>query len=218
MSALLDTLLPDATPGRRRPPLEPVARPAAGRLSRVPFLAVLAALLGIGMGGLLLLNTALQAQAFELNRLNTEVRDLSYTEAGLRAALDEQGSTRNLTRRASDLGMRPRDNTAFLVLPDGKISGDPKPAGDDYPRAFLDRNPATVQQEERAKAAEQADKRIAAEEKARAQRRADVEREQAERARDQARRDGATDARGDRARGDEANNRGNSDDSRGGDR
>ncbi|WP_392508346.1 hypothetical protein ACF3NT_01845 [Naumannella halotolerans] len=173
--------------------LASVPKPATAPISRVPFLVVLVAILGVGMAGLLLLNTTLQSQAFELSRLNTQVRDLSYAEAGLQASLDEQSSTRTLTRRASDIGMRPRDHTAFVSLPDGEITGEVRASGDDYPEAFLDRDPAAVREEQRDETAAQADKRVAAEEESRERRRETVRAEQAEEAKQQAERDSGGD-------------------------
>ena len=56
MSALWEGLV--ARPERPRPRLRPVAKPKP-RLARVPFLLVVIGLFGLGMAGLLMLNTTL---------------------------------------------------------------------------------------------------------------------------------------------------------------
>ena len=52
------------------------ARPA--RMARIPFITVLIAIFGVGMVGLLMLNTTLQNQAFESRALNRQATQLVY--------------------------------------------------------------------------------------------------------------------------------------------
>jgi hypothetical protein len=135
-----------------------VAEPAA-RLARFPFLLVLIGTFGIGMAGLLMLNTTLQSQAFESRTLNRQAAELAYAQADLENQLDALAAPQELARRASALGMRPNPNPAFLVLPSGKVVGDPTPvAGDEVP-ALIVKTPAQL-------VAEQAAKRARAEAKA----------------------------------------------------
>ena len=68
-------------------PLRAVAQPAA-RLARFPFLLVLIGIFGIGMAGLLMLNTTLQSQAFESRTLNRQATELAYAQADLENQLD----------------------------------------------------------------------------------------------------------------------------------
>ena len=145
----------DAVTTRR--PLQAVAEPAA-RLSRFPFLLVLIGIFGIGMAGLLMLNTTLQSQAFESRTLNRQATELAYAQADLQNQLDALGTPQELARRASELGMRPNPYPAFLVLPSGKVVGKPTPvAGSEVP-ALIVKTPAQL-------AAEQAAKRARAEAK-----------------------------------------------------
>jgi hypothetical protein len=129
-----------------------VAEPAA-RLARFPFLLVLIGIFGIGMAGLLMLNTTLQSQAFESRTLNRQAGELAYAEADLENQLDALTAPQELARRASALGMRPNPYPAFLVVPSGKVVGKPTPvAGDEVP-ALIVKTPAQLVAEKAAKRA-----------------------------------------------------------------
>jgi hypothetical protein len=84
---------------------------------------VLIGVFGLGMAGLLMLNTTLQNQAFQARTLNREATQLAYVQADLENRLDAQAAPAELARRASALGMRPNPHPAFLVLPKGKVIG-----------------------------------------------------------------------------------------------
>jgi hypothetical protein len=159
--------------GRTGRPLHAVAEPAA-RLARFPFLLVLIGIFGIGMAGLLMLNTALQSQAFESRTLNRQARELAYAQADLENQLDVLAAPQELARRASALGMRPNPFPAFLELPSGKVVGEPTPVGGKEVPALIVKTPAELAAEEaarraraEAKAAAKAAKRAAAAEEAR---------------------------------------------------
>jgi hypothetical protein len=141
-----------------RRPLHAVADPAA-RLARFPFLLVLIGIFGIGMAGLLMLNTTLQSQAFESRTLNRQATELAYAQADLENQLDALAAPQELARRASALGMRPNPYPAFLVLPSGKVVGKPTPVEGEEVPALIVKTPAQL-------LAEQAAKRARAEAKA----------------------------------------------------
>jgi hypothetical protein len=143
---------------RSERPLWAVARPAS-RLARFPFLLVLIGLFGIGMVGLLMLNTTLQSQAFESRTLNRQATELAYTQADLENQLAALAAPQELARRASELGMRPNPFPAFLVLPSGKVVGKPIPVSGHEVPALIVKTPTQL-------AAEQAAKRARAEAKA----------------------------------------------------
>ena len=86
---------------------------------------MLIGIFGLGMAGLLMLNTTLQNQAFQARSLNRQATELAYVEADLQNQLDAAGASSELARRASLLGMRPNPRPAFLVLPKGKVIGSP---------------------------------------------------------------------------------------------
>jgi hypothetical protein len=142
-------------------------------LARFPFLLVLIGIFGLGMAGLLMLNTTLQNQAFEARSLNRQASELAYVEADLQNRLDVAAAPAELARRASLIGMRPNPRPAFLVLPKGKIIGDPTPVkGSEVPglvvktRAQLEAERAKRIAAKKARAAKKAAKEKAAKEKA----------------------------------------------------
>ena len=176
MSALWAGFAEGASPGRSRLRAVP---PPRRRLARVPFLLVLIGIFGLGMAGLLMLNTTLQNQAFEARSLNRQASELAYVEADLQNRLDAAGAPAELARRASSIGMRPNPRPAFLMLPKGKIVGDPTPVqGSEVPalvvktRAQLAAERATRIAAKKAKAAKKAAKEKAGREKADAAKRA----------------------------------------------
>src|SRR4029450_12468054 len=125
----------------------------AGRLARFPFLLVLLLIFGIGMAGLLMLNTTLQSQAFQSRTLNRQATELAYAQADLENQLDALEAPQELPRRASRLGMRPNPFPAFLVLPSGKVVGEPTPVSGSEIPALIVKTPAQLAAEEAAKRA-----------------------------------------------------------------
>lgn len=105
-----------------RPALRPLATPGR-RMARLPFLIVLIAAFGVGMVGLLMLNTTLQNQEFEARRLSSQASQLTYVQDDLAAQLQTVSSPESLAQKAYAQGMRPNVHPAFLVLPDGTVTG-----------------------------------------------------------------------------------------------
>jgi hypothetical protein len=135
-------------------------------LARFPFLVVLIAVFGVGMAGLLLLNTTLQNQAFQYRALKREATVLAYDQATLQHQLDQLSAPSELARQASALGMRPNPAPAFLVIPDGKTIGKPKRVTGNEAPDLIVRTPAELAARE---AAAEAKRRAAAEARAAAQ-------------------------------------------------
>jgi cell division protein FtsL len=108
-----------------RPALRPLAT-SGRRMARLPFLIVLIAAFGVGMVGLLLLNTTLQNQEFEARRLSSQASQLTYVQDDLESQLQTVSSPGSLAQKAYAQGMRPNVHAAFLVLPDGTVKGDAK--------------------------------------------------------------------------------------------
>ena len=108
------------------------------RMARMPFLIILVAVFGMGMAGLLLLNTTLQNQAFQSRGLNRQATELAYAQGELESRIDQRGAPQELARRASSLGMRANPEPAFLVAPTGKVLGDAKPVtGSEVPSLIV---------------------------------------------------------------------------------
>jgi len=126
---------------------------AAPRLARFPFLLVLIGVFGLGMAGLLMLNTTLQNQAFQARTLNREATQLAYVQADLENRLDAQAAPAELARRASALGMRPNPHPAFLVLPKGKVIGKAVPVTGAEVPSLIVKTPAEIKAERAARVA-----------------------------------------------------------------
>ncbi len=152
----------ESRPLRDRGRLKVVPRPPA-RMARIPFIAVLIALFGAGMAGLLMLNTTLQNQAFEGRALTRQANELIYSQAELESAISRRSSPEELARRASALGMRPNPHPAFLVVPSGKVIGKPtRVQGREVPALVI----KTPEEVAAARAAAEAKRKAAAVEKA----------------------------------------------------
>ena len=147
--------------------------PLPARMARVPFLSVLIALFGVGMVGLLMVNTTLQNQAFESRALNRQAAQLVYAEAELQSQLNQRRTPEQIATLASALGMRPNPYPAFLVVPSGKVLGEQRRVKGTEMKSLIVKSPAELAAEKaeraakaRAEAAAEAAKKKAAAEAA----------------------------------------------------
>lgn len=130
------TAIPRTTPRTARPavrsvPVAPALRLVPQRRSsaaRAPFVITVVSLLVLGLLGLLLLNTVVNQQSFQLHDLAQQGHALDQHEQDLQTALQSQSAPGVLARRAGQLGMVPGGPPAFLRLPDGAILGATGPA------------------------------------------------------------------------------------------
>lgn len=155
---------PSPRPAReeRRRRILRLVPPPRPRLARAPFLLVLIGLVGVGMVGLLLLNTGLQNQAFEASQLRQQAAETSYQQGELAQLAIEAASTRELSRKATELGLRPNPGVAFLELPDGRISGKPVVADGKFQPSVLSKSAEQLAKERADKALKRAhDRRMA---------------------------------------------------------
>ncbi|MEV0693339.1 septum formation initiator family protein [Streptomyces sp. NPDC050388] len=104
--------------------------------ARTPFVLLVVLLLGGGLIGLLVLNSALSEGAFELDDLKRETKNLTDEEQALQRDIDAYSAPDALQRRARELGMVPGGDPVFLS-PDGKVKGAPAPAPASAARAPL---------------------------------------------------------------------------------
>lgn len=102
----------------------------AGRAkaARTPFVLLVVLILGGGLIGLLVLNSALSEGSFRLADLEKQTKNLTDREQALQRDIDAYSSPDALQRRARELGMVPGGDPAFLG-PDGTVKGVPGPAG-----------------------------------------------------------------------------------------
>lgn len=103
-------------------------RPTTRPLGVVPFVGLVAAILGGGLIALLLVNNALATGSFEQARLKAEGTRLFEQEQALAEEVERQSSPAGLERRARDLGLVPAGSTAYLDLATGRILGVPAAA------------------------------------------------------------------------------------------
>ncbi|MGY4960907.1 septum formation initiator family protein [Streptomyces sp. 900105245] len=97
------------------------------RAARTPFVLLIVLLLGGGLIGLLVLNSALSEGSFRLADLQRRTKNLTDAEQALQRDIDAYSSPDALQRRARELGMIPGGDPAFLD-PDGRVRGVPSPA------------------------------------------------------------------------------------------
>lgn len=97
------------------------------RAARTPFVLLVVVLLGGGLIGLLVLNSALSEGSFELADLQKRTKNFTDEEQALQRDIDAYSSPDALQRRAGELGMIPGGDPAFLG-PDGTVKGVPSAA------------------------------------------------------------------------------------------
>ncbi|MET7987589.1 MULTISPECIES: hypothetical protein [unclassified Streptomyces] len=100
----------------------------AGQAARTPFVLLVVLLLGGGLIGLLVLNSALSEGAFRLDDLQKDTKSLTDEEQALQRDVDAYSAPDALQRRARELGMVPGGDPAFLG-PDGTVKGVPGAVG-----------------------------------------------------------------------------------------
>ncbi|MGW0612198.1 hypothetical protein [Streptomyces sp. NPDC002788] len=98
-----------------------------GQAARTPFVLLVVLLLGGGLLGLLVLNSALSEGAFKLDDLQRGTKNLTDEEQALQRDIDAYSAPEALQRRARELGMVPGGDPVFLS-PDGTVKGVPAPA------------------------------------------------------------------------------------------
>ncbi|MEV7285749.1 hypothetical protein AB0O01_14475 [Streptomyces sp. NPDC093252] len=100
-----------------------------GQAARTPFVLLVVVLLGGGLIGLLVLNSALSEGSFRLADLQRDTKALTDEQQALQRDIDAYSAPQALQRRARELGMVPGGDPAFLG-PDGKVRGVPSPAAE----------------------------------------------------------------------------------------
>jgi len=98
-----------------------------GQAARTPFVLLVVFLLGGGLIGLLVLNSALSEGGFRLDDLQKDTKSLTDEEQALQRDVDAYAAPDALQRRARQLGMVPGGDPAFLN-PDGTVRGVPEAA------------------------------------------------------------------------------------------
>ncbi|KPI13381.1 Septum formation initiator, partial [Actinobacteria bacterium OK074] len=97
--------------------------------ARTPFVFLVVLLLGSGLIGLLMLNSALSEGSFKLDSLQRQTKNLTDEEQALQRDVDSYSAPDALQKRARELGMVPGGDPAFLD-PDGTVKGVPSAAAE----------------------------------------------------------------------------------------
>ncbi|MGI8700961.1 MAG: hypothetical protein ACR2JU_07105 [Nocardioidaceae bacterium] len=105
-----------------KPQLTVVPRPGR-RASRLPFAALVVAVLGLGLVGLLLLNTGMERGAYQVTALRTKVAALQMQHQALQLKVAELQDPQQVAERALRLGMVANSSPAFISLATGKVMG-----------------------------------------------------------------------------------------------
>lgn len=134
MSTLLNSaraLRPNISAPKPRLTIVPKAR---ARAPRVPFVMLVVTLLGAGLIGLLLLNTALQRGAYQVTDLQNRAKALSIRQQNLEVTMADLSQPQSVAQKALKLGMVQNPNPAFIDLATGKVLGTALPgvAGDQF--------------------------------------------------------------------------------------
>lgn len=108
----------------RDAPPAPVAAP------RTPFVMLVVILVAAGIVGLLVLNTKINENSYQLQQMRDAQTTLDTKEQNLRSQLAARQSPGNLAAAARRLGLVPAHSPAFLQLPDGRVFSMPGPAKD----------------------------------------------------------------------------------------
>lgn len=117
-----DRVVPQERPRLRVAPPVPVSGP------RAPFVALVLAVVVIGVLGILVLNTKINENAFRLGTLRNQQATLDRQEQELNQNIADLASPNNLAAAARRLGLVPSGTPAFIKLPDGRVLGVPQPA------------------------------------------------------------------------------------------
>lgn len=102
--------------------------PVRQRAHKAPFVVVLLGVLGLGLVGLIVMSTLMQAQSFQLSELSREAETLQIQRQALERELQDLQSPQSLAKKAADDGMVPPATPVFLRLTDGAVIGHPIPA------------------------------------------------------------------------------------------
>jgi hypothetical protein len=97
--------------------------------ARTPFVLLVVLLLGGGLIGLLVLNSAVSEGSFKLDDLQKDTKSLTDEEQALQRDIDSYSAPEALQRRAHELGMVPGGDPAFLD-PNGTVKGVPSAAAE----------------------------------------------------------------------------------------
>jgi cell division protein FtsB len=122
---------------RRGTPQRPnlrVVTPVPSRAPRTPFVLFSLLVIGAGLAGLLVLNTAVAQDAFTIHDLGRSTTELAKREQRLRQEVAELEAPAAVAERAKGLGLVPAGDPVFLTA-NGRVLGKPAPVASPAPPA-----------------------------------------------------------------------------------
>lgn len=125
----------------QRARLTVVPRTRRAAAPRLPFIAMITAILLAGVIGLLMFNTSMQQAAFVESKLQTQADNLAARQQGLQSDLQRLNDPQVIADKAQRLGMVIPGSPAVLNVPAGTIAGTPQPANRDATPQLWARNP-----------------------------------------------------------------------------
>ncbi len=110
-----------------RPKLR-LAPPLPVKVPRTPFVVFVVMVVIAGVLGILVLNNKINENAFTLDALHKSQSELDIKQQQLEQYIADRESPGSLAAAATKLGLSDPGPPAFILLPDGKIIGVPRPA------------------------------------------------------------------------------------------
>ena len=108
---------------RPAPPLRLVPAPRRRVARRTPFVLLIVTVLGVGLVALLLLNTGVAQDSFQLTDLRRQSALLQDREEALEQEIAQLSTPDRLAKEAERLGMQPGSGPVFIEVPGGTILG-----------------------------------------------------------------------------------------------
>jgi len=105
-----------------------LAPPIPVKVPRTPFVVFVVLVVVAGVLGILVLNNKINENAFTLDALHKSQNELDIRQQQLEQYIAERESPGSLAAAAAKLGLTDPGPPAFILLPDGKIIGVPRPA------------------------------------------------------------------------------------------
>ncbi len=96
---------------------------------RAPFVCLIVLLVAAGLAGLVVLNTAVNTNSFQLHEQAKREKELDVAEAQLRRDVANLDTPSRLDTEARRLGLVPAGTPGFIDPETGTVSGTPQRAG-----------------------------------------------------------------------------------------
>lgn len=96
---------------------------------KAPFIALIVLLVSAGLAGLVVLNTAINTNSFQLHEQKQHGQKLAVEEEQLERDVAKMDTPSELDAQARGLGLVPAGTPGFINLSTGEVIGKPTPAG-----------------------------------------------------------------------------------------